>query len=187
MSNLNLNLLPRKPFFKRMFRPILSSVVVLAIVPFSVMLVNYISDSISESSLKAEISDMDNRVQGMSKRLQSNQKYVGYEEMKKVADQLELSRTDWNFFINRLEVHLPSGARYTSLSSQGNQGFQISFVFESMSDVITYIARLEKEPGIEGVKLSSITKSGEPVTEGNFELTSNHTVNIDVFFHHKSR
>lgn len=191
MNNLNLNLLPRKPFVKRFFRPILSSVILLAIIPFSVMLVNYVSDSISESSLKAEISDMDNRVQRMSQRLQTNHVYAGYEELKQIVEQLEHSRTDWNYFIDRVEFHLPDGARYTSLTSKGNQALQISFVFDSMSDVIAYIARMEKEQVIKEVKLTSITKSGDQsgasISDSNFELTSEHTVNIEILFHPKSR
>ncbi|MBW7473839.1 hypothetical protein K0T92_03660 [Paenibacillus oenotherae] len=187
MNNLNLNLLPRKPFLKQYFRQLFTVLIMAILIPFAVMLIGYITDSINESSLKAEIADMDNRVQVMSKRLQVNPVTASYEELSKSVDELEALQTDWKLIIDRVEFYLPAEAKYIDISGKNNNLLEVSYQFNRMSEVIHYMDQLEQEPMIDDVKLTSISRKGEQLNSSaydrGFELSIKHTVNISIVFH----
>jgi len=161
----DINLLPRKPFAEKAFRPLLALIGCLTLAIGGAVLYWHLSHDSDLQSLKEEISRMESHYKELSEARHPDPALADYQAYRDAVAMLDAGRRDWLPVLAEVTGLMPEASRTLEMSASGEGILRLSMEFSRWEDIVAYMIRLRGSPLMESVKVSSIAQTQKTVAE----------------------
>lgn len=111
--------------------------------------------------LAAEAGQIEKQIVELSSNGHSKTKAEALEKAERIVGELESGRRDWKRYLDVIVEAMPGDTGIVSMSVNDSETIHMELNFSQYERLISYAAKLEQEPLLSGVKLTSYYKQVE--------------------------
>jgi len=154
----DINLLPRKTFIERSFRPLLAAIIFLTLGTGAAILYVYGTYDSDLQSLKAEISRMESLREELTEMRRPDPAFGHYQDYRILVESLEASRRDWLPLLSDVTGLMPAASRVLSMSASQDGTLSMSMEFSRWEDIADYLIRLRASNLVDSVEIQNVSQ-----------------------------
>jgi hypothetical protein len=173
----NINLLPKKPLFDQLYKPILVAILVVFVGCGILLLFYSFSISINMEAEQRKNDQESARIRSLTALHQVDPLTQDYNTFAALMQQLKDGRRDWAPLFDLITKNLYKSSRLLTMTVNDKEVITLNLEFVSLKEVAYYTSILQSSPLVDSVsvKNTAITVKSKLLNSGSVEKTINYT------------
>ncbi len=163
---MNINLLPKIPFIRKLFMPLLIGIIAFCVIIYAVMLATTINFSSRINQAERDLIQLNKQNVDLQKTLVADPLVKQYEELSNGIEAIQLTRYDWRDMIESVANLIPHQSRILSMGVNEEFEFMVILQSQDMEKQADFLGRVEQLAFFESVTLQGVTRN-ELTTQTN--------------------